>query len=64
MARQFSGRERNFPGEHFWARGYAVSTIGFELEQVRIYKPRQHIRYTSAELTRPCIRTGVTIAED
>ena len=22
---------------HFWARGYAVSTVGFELEQVRAY---------------------------
>jgi len=27
----------NFSGEHFWARGYAVSTVGFELEQVRQY---------------------------
>ena len=26
-----------FSGEHFWARGYAVSTVGFELEQVRQY---------------------------
>ena len=31
------GKERNFSGEHFWARGYAVSTVGFELEQVRNY---------------------------
>ena len=31
------GKERNFTGEHFWARGYAVSTVGFELEQVRKY---------------------------
>src|SRR6516225_2054774 len=31
------GQERNFRGEHFWARGYAVSTVGFELEQVRHY---------------------------
>jgi len=37
IARQFSGRERNFTGEHFWARGYAASTVGFELEQVRAY---------------------------
>ena len=36
MAR-LSGKERNFAGEHFWARGYAVSTVGFELEQVRKY---------------------------
>ena len=28
------GKERNFTGEHFRARGYAVSTVGFELEQV------------------------------
>ena len=32
-----SGKERNFAGEHLWAREYAVSTVGFELEQVRQY---------------------------
>ncbi len=37
IARQFGGKQRNFTGEHFWARGYAVSTVGFELEQVRTY---------------------------
>ena len=37
IARQYGGRERNFTGEHFWARGYAVSTVGLELEQVRSY---------------------------
>ena len=31
------GKERNFTGEHFWARGYAVSTVGFELEQIQKY---------------------------
>ena len=31
------GKERNFTGEHLWARGYAVSTVGFELV-------RQYIR--------------------
>ena len=35
VARQFSGRQRNFNGERFWARGYAVSTVGFEEEQMR-----------------------------
>ena len=29
IAREFGGRERNFNGEHFWARGYAVSMVGF-----------------------------------
>jgi putative transposase len=37
IARQFKGRQRNFNGENFWARGYAVSTVGFELEAVRRY---------------------------
>ena len=37
------GTERNFSGEHFWARGYAVSTVGFELEQVRQYIREQEI---------------------
>jgi len=36
-AARLSGKERNFTGEHLWARGYAGSTVGFELEQVRRY---------------------------
>jgi putative transposase len=41
VARQFAGRQRNFHGERFWARGYAVSTVGFEEEQIRAYIKRQ-----------------------
>ena len=41
IAREFAGKERNFTGEHFWARGYAVSTVGFNLEQVKAYITRQ-----------------------
>ena len=37
IAREVCGKERKFTGEHLWARGYAVSTVGFELEQVRQY---------------------------
>ena len=37
IARQFGARDRNYSGEHCWARGYAVSTVGFELEQIRAY---------------------------
>ena len=37
VARQFGGRKRNFNCEKLWARGYAVSTVGFEEEQVRKY---------------------------
>ena len=28
IAREFAGRSRNFVGQHFWARGYFVSTVG------------------------------------
>ena len=41
VARQFGGRKRNFNGESFWARGYAVSTVGFEEEQIRRYIQNQ-----------------------
>lgn len=36
MAR-LQGKQRNFRGESFWARGYAASTVGFEEEQIRKY---------------------------
>lgn len=41
VARQFSGRQRNFNGENLWARGYAVSTVGFEEEKIRAYIKNQ-----------------------
>ena len=41
VARQFSGRQRNFNGERLWARGYAVSTVGFEEAQIRQYIENQ-----------------------
>lgn len=41
VARQFGGRKKNFNGEKFWARGYAVSTVGFEESQVRAYIKNQ-----------------------
>jgi REP-associated tyrosine transposase len=31
------GKERNFSGEHLWARGYAVSTVGFNIDDIRRY---------------------------
>ncbi len=41
MARQYGGKNRNFSGEKLWARGYAVSTVGFELEKVKKYISQQ-----------------------
>ena len=37
IARNYMGRQRNFTGEHFWARGYYVSTVGLDEEVVRQY---------------------------
>jgi REP-associated tyrosine transposase len=34
-ARQCGGKLKNFTGAHCWARGYAVSTVGYELEKVK-----------------------------
>ena len=41
IARQFGGRQRNFNGERFWARGYAVSTVGYEAEKIKAYIKNQ-----------------------
>src|ERR687887_947822 len=49
VARQFGGRQRNFNGEAFWARGYAVSTVGFEEAQIRRYIRSQEQLETEGE---------------
>ena len=41
VARQFGGRTRNFNGERLWARGYAVSTVGFEQDKIITYVKQQ-----------------------
>ena len=41
IARTAGGRERNFTGEHFWARGYFVSTVGRDEKAIREYIQRQ-----------------------
>ena len=37
LARVYGERRRNFVGQHFWARGYFVSTVGRDEETVREY---------------------------
>ncbi len=41
IARNFTARKRNFSGEHFWARGYYVSTVGLDEESLRKYIKEQ-----------------------
>jgi putative transposase len=37
IARTFGERKRNFVGQHFWARGYFVSTVGRDEAVIREY---------------------------
>jgi putative transposase len=41
IARTFGERRRNFVGQHFWARGYFVSTVGRDEGVIREYIRRQ-----------------------
>ena len=41
LARVYGGRRRNFTGQHFWARGYFVSTVGRDEAMIRAYIRRQ-----------------------
>ena len=41
IARNYLGRRSNFTGQHFWARGYWVSTVGKDEEVVRNYIQNQ-----------------------
>ena len=41
IARNFTGRKKNFQGQSFWARGYYVNTVGRDEEVVRKYIQNQ-----------------------
>ena len=41
IARRFMDRAKNFVGQNFWARGYYVSTVGRDEEQIRNYIRQQ-----------------------
>lgn len=39
---RMAGKDRNYTGAHFWSRGYAVSTVGFDEEIVKKYIREQN----------------------
>ena len=41
IAREFAWRPRNFIGQHFWARGYFVSTVGRDERAIHAYIQEQ-----------------------
>jgi putative transposase len=43
MAQAVWRERQNCTGAHCWARGYAVSTVGYELEKVKRYIREQEV---------------------
>jgi putative transposase len=41
LARVYGERKQNFVGQHFWARGFWVSTVGREEAVIREYIRKQ-----------------------
>jgi len=41
VARVYGERKRNFVGQHFWARGFFVSTVGRDEATIRAYTRSQ-----------------------
>ena len=41
LARVYGERQRNYRGQHFWTRGYFVSTVGRDEATIRTYIQRQ-----------------------
>ena len=37
VARNYRGKKRNYAGQHFWARGFYVSTVGKDETAIREY---------------------------
>ncbi len=52
IARQFKERQRNFTGEHFWARGSVVSTVSLDEDVVRKYIRHQEVKEADDEQRR------------
>jgi len=49
LARVYGEKKRNFVGQHFWARGYFVSTVGRDQEVIREYIKKQEAEDTRLE---------------
>ena len=41
IAREYRGKKKNYGGEHFWARGFFVSTVGKDEKAIREYIRKQ-----------------------
>jgi putative transposase len=59
IARTYMGRKKNFTGQHFWAGGYFVSTVGADEKTVRDYIRRQETEDRRLEDRRASCRERV-----
>src|SRR5688500_17214086 len=59
LARVYGERKRNFVGQHFWARGYFVTTVGRDEDAIREYIRNQEeadLRLDQMNLWKRCPR--------
>ena len=54
LARVYAERRRNYVGQHFWARGYFVSTVGRDEEVIREYIRNQELEDARLEQLSLC----------
>ena len=55
LARVYGERKRNFVGQHFWARGFFVNTVGRDEDAIRAYirnQEKEHQRLEQMNLWR------------
>jgi putative transposase len=55
IARTFKGKQKNFSGEAFWARGYFVSTVGLDENMIREYIRNQEKNDVDRDQLKFCI---------
>ena len=58
MARVYGERKRNFVGQHFWARGFFVNTVGRDEEAIRAYIRDQEKEDQKAGADEPLAQTS------
>ncbi len=69
LARVYGERRRNYVGQHFWARGYFVSTVGRDEAVIREYiknqeKEDQRLEQLNLWLERPKLLKPLALPGD
>ncbi len=62
LARNFGERRRNFAGQHFWARGYFVSTVGRDEATIREYIRNRSTKTTGSSSESVALSSHLKVA--